>query len=46
VESLRQPEAVAELLVRQGSPPTRLLVEEENLESYFLRTIGMNGESK
>ncbi len=46
VKSIRQPEAVAELLVRQGSPPTRLLVEEENLESYFLRTIGMNGESK
>jgi ABC-2 type transport system ATP-binding protein len=34
------PEAVATLLVNAGTPPTRLAVEQEDLEEYFLRLIG------
>lgn len=41
--AIRFPERVARLLVEKGCPPTRLLVEEENLESYFLRVIGKKG---
>lgn len=35
------PDEIAKFLVEKGAPPTLLKVEEENLESYFLRTIGM-----
>jgi ABC-2 type transport system ATP-binding protein len=31
------PDEIARLLVEAGAPPTRLAVEEENLEEYFLR---------
>lgn len=34
------PDAVATLLVNAGSPPTRLVVEQENLEDHFLRLTG------
>jgi ABC-2 type transport system ATP-binding protein len=34
------PEEVATLLVTAGCPPTRLVVEREDLETYFLRTVG------
>jgi len=34
------PDRVATLLVHAGCPPTRLAVEEEDLESYFLRIVG------
>jgi ABC-2 type transport system ATP-binding protein len=34
------PEAVAKLLVDAGTPPTRLAVEQEDLEQYFLRLTG------
>lgn len=34
------PEAVATELVNGGTPPTRLAVVEEDLESYFLRLVG------
>lgn len=37
------PDQIARLLVQAGAPPTQLLVEEEDLESYFLRLIGVNG---
>jgi ABC-2 type transport system ATP-binding protein len=37
------PAQVATLLVRAGHPPSMLKVEEEDLESYFLRIIGMRG---
>ena len=43
---VEQPEEVACLLVQAGVPPTHLEVEEEELEQYFLRLIGMNGEPK
>jgi ABC-2 type transport system ATP-binding protein len=39
-EATGHPEYVASLLVQAGFPPTLLKVEEEDLESYFLRSIG------
>ena len=44
--ALQHPEVIATLLVRAGFPPTLLKIEEENLESYFLRIIGMQGGVK
>ena len=41
--STERPDDVATLLVQAGVPPTQLVVEEEGLERYFLRLIGMNG---
>ena len=38
------PENLAKLLVEVNHPPTMLLVDEEDLESYFLRVIGKEGE--
>ncbi len=35
--ALEAPEAVAVLLVREGAPPMHLAVEQEDLESHFLR---------
>jgi ABC-2 type transport system ATP-binding protein len=37
----KRPERLAELLVKFNQPPTLLRVITEDLESYFLRTIGM-----
>jgi ABC-2 type transport system ATP-binding protein len=42
--SIERPEDVNCLLVEAGVPPTQLKVEEEELEQYFLRLIGVNGE--
>ncbi|HEX3045170.1 MAG TPA: ABC transporter ATP-binding protein [Bacillota bacterium] len=39
-QAIRNPEKVADLLVRGGYPLSMLKVVEEDLESYFLRTIG------
>jgi ABC-2 type transport system ATP-binding protein len=44
--ALDHPDEIASLLVRNGIPPTLLKVEEEDLESYFLRIIGVKGEIK
>jgi ABC-2 type transport system ATP-binding protein len=41
--AIRAPDEIAGLLVRAGTPPTLLMVEEEELEHYFLRLIGANG---
>lgn len=38
--AVKNPEKIAELLVKGGQPPTMLKVEREDLEGYFLRTIG------
>jgi ABC-2 type transport system ATP-binding protein len=38
--AIKAPEDVATLLVGAGTPPTRLAVERENLEDYFLRLTG------
>ena len=45
-EAINKPDTIATLLVNAGCPPTLLKVEEEDLESYFLRTIGMKGGVK
>ena len=42
-KALAKPEEAAELLVKAGFPPYLLKVEEEGLEKYFLRIIGMEG---
>ena len=41
--SVEHPDEVNRLLVNAGTPPTHLLVEEEDLEQYFLRLVGMDG---
>jgi ABC-2 type transport system ATP-binding protein len=38
--ALAHPERIAQLLVREGAPPTRLGVEQEDLEAHFLRLVG------
>jgi ABC-2 type transport system ATP-binding protein len=43
--SISNPETIATLLVNNQVPPSLLRVVEEDLESYFLRTIGEKGES-
>jgi ABC-2 type transport system ATP-binding protein len=40
---IEHPDDVASLLVQAGVPPTQLVVEEEELEHYFLRLVGMDG---
>ncbi len=45
-DTIRNPDTIATIMVNAGCPPTLLQVEEEDLESYFLRTIGMNGGVK
>mgnify|MGYP001385466451 CR=1 FL=1 len=40
VEAIAHPEAVATVLVRAGQPPTRLAVEQDDLEAHFLRLTG------
>ena len=42
--STEQPENIATILVSANNSPTLLKVEEENLESYFLRIIGVGVE--
>ena len=41
--SIERPDDIASLLVKAGTPPTHLIVEEEELEHYFLRLVGMDG---
>jgi ABC-2 type transport system ATP-binding protein len=38
--AVHRPDEVATLLVGAGCPPTRLVVEGEDLETYFLRLVG------
>ncbi len=42
-KAISKPEAVSILLVNAGLPPTLIKVDEEDLESYFLRAIGAGG---
>jgi ABC-2 type transport system ATP-binding protein len=44
VSSVERPDEINSLLVEAGTPPTQLIVEEEELEQYFLRLVGMNGK--
>lgn len=41
VRAVEAPDVVASILVQAGTPPTRLVVEQEDLEAYFL---GLTGE--
>jgi ABC-2 type transport system ATP-binding protein len=41
--AIERPDDVNRLLVSAGAAPTRLVVEEEELEHYFLRLVGMDG---
>jgi ABC-2 type transport system ATP-binding protein len=45
-EAIEKPDAVATIMVNAGCPPTLLKVEEEDLETYFFRTIGLKGGLK
>jgi ABC-2 type transport system ATP-binding protein len=44
--SVERPDDINHLLVEAGTPPTQLIVEEEELEQYFLRLVGMSGDVK
>ena len=46
IAAIESPDIIASLLVQAGNPPTQLLVEEEELEPYFLRLVGSNGDKK
>jgi len=41
--SVERPDDINCLLVKAGTPPTLVMVEEEELEQYFLRLVGMDG---
>jgi ABC-2 type transport system ATP-binding protein len=43
--AIEQPENIATRLVNAGHPPTLLQVDEEDLEHYFLRLVGMTLEN-
>jgi ABC-2 type transport system ATP-binding protein len=43
-ETLKHPEEVATILVQAGYPPSRLIIEKADLESYFLKLVGMKEE--
>ena len=44
-DAIHCPDDIASLLVHGGTPPTQLWLDEEDLEHYFLRLIGENGEN-
>jgi ABC-2 type transport system ATP-binding protein len=41
--AVEHPDDINCLLVKAGTPPTQLMVEEEELEQYFLRLVGTDG---
>lgn len=41
--AIERPDDAATRLVQAGCPPTELVVEEEDLEHYFLRLVGLEG---
>ena len=43
--AVERPDDVNRLLVEAGLPPTQLVVEEEELEQYFLRLVGLDGRN-
>jgi ABC-2 type transport system ATP-binding protein len=45
-DAIEKPGIIATLMVNAGCPPTLLKVEEEDLETYFLRTIRSKGGVK
>ncbi len=45
-KAINEPDVIATIMVNSDCPPTLLYVEEEDLESYFLRIIESNGGAK
>ena len=43
---MQNPDEIATLLVKAGCPPSRLVVEQKDLESYFLGLVGAKEEYK
>jgi len=41
--AVARPDDINRQLVESGTPPTQLMVEEEDLEQYFLRLVGIHG---
>jgi ABC-2 type transport system ATP-binding protein len=41
--AIERPDDIASLLVQAGAPPIQLMMEEEDLEQYFLRLVGVSG---
>jgi len=41
--AIERPDEIAACLVNEGHPPTMLAVEQEDLEHYFLRLVGLDG---
>ena len=44
--AIERPDDIAKLLVNAGQAPTMLSVEQEDLEHYFLRLVGLEGEGE
>lgn len=44
--AVEHPDEIASVLVRAGHPPTRLVVEREDLEQYFLRLVQSRTEGE
>ncbi len=44
--AIKHPEAIASLLVHNACPPYLLKTDEEDLETYFLRMIGLEGDKQ
>jgi ABC-2 type transport system ATP-binding protein len=42
-KAIEMPGSIAEIMVNAGCPPSLLKVEEEDLETYFLRIISKKG---
>jgi ABC-2 type transport system ATP-binding protein len=45
-KGLRHPDEVATILVQAGSPPGKLVIERGDLESFFLKLVGMKEEKQ
>jgi ABC-2 type transport system ATP-binding protein len=45
-KAVERPDDIAKLLVNAGQAPTMLTVEQEDLEHYFLRLVGLEGEGE
>ena len=44
--AIEHPDEIARVLVQADVPPTQLVVEEEDLEQYFLRLVGVQGDAQ
>jgi ABC-2 type transport system ATP-binding protein len=40
VRAIEYPDEIAQIMVNAGAPPTRLVVEQQNLEDHFLQLTG------